>query len=223
MKLFLKVKLFQEILEFKDDLESESEEEEEEKDDDDSDNSSKSSKSEKESEESEEEEEEEEGGSSPIKFNLKGNVTTLNYDKKKKTFVYSGSGWKATLMGAKKYSKYAIKNITNCNAMMVGFAPKTAKLTGNNYTNCGYYFYPYNGTKYSQLGSGVSFVSGCYNQNNNIISLKYDKKKGDITVYVSGKNLGVAYTGLKKLELFPCIDFCTANSQIQVVKFKAKK
>jgi len=106
---------------------------------------------------------------------------------------------------------------------MIGMAPKNINKSGNNYTSCGYYFYITSGTLYSQNGdSDKSYGSGNENQGA-IYGVKWDKNKGTISYNVNGqKNFGVAFTGLKKLQLLPCIDFCTNGSEISFEKCKWK-
>jgi hypothetical protein len=58
---------------------------------------------------------------------------------------------------------------------------------------------------------------------NVVYGLKFDKKKGEITIYKDKTSIGIAYTGLKKLELFPTIDFSTNGCEVQLVKPKFKK
>jgi len=105
---------------------------------------------------------------------------------------------------------------------MVGFAPKTINKNGSNYNQCGYYFYLSNGYKYAQGGICQQFSNGSHYQQNSIIGMKYNRKKGEISVYKDKQNLGVAFSSLKKLDLFPSLDFNTNNASIEFVKPKFK-
>jgi len=106
---------------------------------------------------------------------------------------------------------------------MIGFAPKNINKAGDNYASCGYYIYNSSGGLYSQNGdSDKGYGSGDENQGT-IWGTKWDKKKGTISYNKGGqKNMGVAFTGIKKLQLLPAIDFCTNGSSIEFVKLKWK-
>jgi len=53
--------------------------------------------------------------------------------------------------------------------------------------------------------------------------MKYDKKKGELSVYKDGKLIGVCFNGLKKADISPCCDFSEPQSKIEIVKGKYKK
>jgi len=81
---------------------------------------------------------------------------------------------------------------------MVGFAPKNINKSGNNYSQCGYYIHLANGYKYAQGGICSQFSNGSHYQQNTVIGMKYNRKKGEITFYKDKQSLGVAYNSLKK-------------------------
>jgi hypothetical protein len=54
------------------------------------------------------------------------------------------------------------------------------------------------------------------------ISVEYNKKKKTIIYYADGENLKEAFKLEKKLELFPCFDFCR-TIKIELTKFNNKK
>ncbi|EFC35970.1 predicted protein, partial [Naegleria gruberi] len=52
-----------------------------------------------------------------------------------------------------KSNHFKVKLISNCNSLMIGFAPKSINVNEtNNNTKCGYYLYTTTGTIYSQNG-----------------------------------------------------------------------
>jgi hypothetical protein len=105
----------------------------------------------------------------------------------------------------------------------VGFGDKIINKTSSNYTSHGYFFYLNGGTLYSKSGdSSKSYVSNSSN-NGDIYGAVFDKKKGEIKFYKGGKSLGVAYQNLKKLDLYPVLDFYNTGSSVQVVTGKYKK
>jgi len=58
---------------------------------------------------------------------------------------------------------------------------------GNNYNQVGYYFYLSNGYKYSQGNVCQIFVGGSHGQQGTVIGMKYNKKKGEITLFKEKK------------------------------------
>jgi len=134
---------------------------------DDSDKSDKSDKSDSDSEKSDdsdksdEEDEEGEGGSLP-QFDKKLSSSTLIFSKKNTRAKYNSSGWCGTAISKSFVSSYSIKLLNSfCTYLMVGYAPKTIKKNGDNYSSNGYYLYIEDGSLYSQNGdSGKNFTSG---------------------------------------------------------------
>jgi hypothetical protein len=99
---------------------------------------------------------------------------------------------------------------------MIGFSKSITKNQAN-YNKDGYYFYPYNGTLYGIGLSGASFTTGDQTIGT-IYGFKYNKSKGEITIYKNGTLLGVAVKDIKNLTLYPAVDFYTQNSQVEFVK-----
>jgi len=155
------------------------------------------------------------------KFDVKSSSNTISFSKKNTIATFNGSGWKGTGQ-AKKSLKYCFQFLKIGNTMF-GYAPNNINKGGNNYTSCGYYIYSVNGLKYGQGVSAQSFGGSACNQINTPYGIKYDPKKGEITFYNGKNKMGIAYSGLKKLKLFPTIDFCTVGTQVQFIKVKFKK
>jgi hypothetical protein len=122
-------------------------------------NSDSDSNSEKSSEESEEEEE----GNGVPKFQKKFySKLSLTLSKNMKKIVYNlTSVWQGSALGT-SCSRYTVK-LMNCNYLMIGFAPKTISLAGDNNEKCGFYLYLNKCSKYSQDGDrDVSYSSADY-------------------------------------------------------------
>lgn len=201
------------------DIESSSKSESNSSDNDKSSNS-KSSNSSNSSNSDSSDEDEDDG---PSTFNPKASSSSIKFSKKNKVATYNSSDWNGTAIGIKKAEKYAIKLLTsNCNGLMVGYAPKNINKNGNNYNQVGYYFYLSNGYKYSQGNVCQIFVGGSHGQQGTVIGMKYNKKKGEITLFKEKNNQGVIWSGIKNLSLFPCIDFSTNAASIELVKPKFK-
>jgi len=107
---------------------------------------------------------------------------------------------------------------------MLGMAPNIIKINGNNYSNCGFYIYLPSSHKYSQKGDSHTVYSNGSIAQGTVYSIKFDKKKGEITYFLNGATMGLAYSGLdKKLDLYPAFDFCTSGGEVELVKPKFKK
>jgi len=106
---------------------------------------------------------------------------------------------------------------------MMGFSPKDINKSSSNYTTKGYYFYLNGGTLYSQKGDSCRSFYSNSSSNNDVYGAVYDKKKGTITFYKSGASIGVAFTDLKKLDLYPAFDFYDFGSTAELIKGKYKK
>jgi len=109
--------------------------------------------------------------------------------------------------------------------IMIGFAPKKGWITTDAVHNglCGYYYYACNGNKYGQDGSsGSSFANAQPYSAGTVIGCKFDKKKGEITYFINGKSVGVAYSKLNGLDLYPAFSFCDTQDQVKIVKAKFK-
>jgi len=148
-----------------------------------------SDKSDKSSETEEEEDDEDEDGGIPH-FDKKMHGNNLVIDKKNKRKIkYNGSGWQGSALGSiKNCPKWAAKLVNGLNNyLMLGMAPKTINLQGDNYSKCGYYIYLPTCTKYSGKGdSNTGYGSGSINQGT-IYSVKFDKKKMEITFFFEWK------------------------------------
>jgi hypothetical protein len=107
--------------------------------------------------------------------------TTLAFSKKNKVATYNADDWQGTALGTKA-TQYAIKLLNSqCQYLMIGFAPKNINKGGNNYSSCGYYLYITSGTLYSQNGdSDKGYGSGDENQGT-VWGVKWDKKKGTLS------------------------------------------
>jgi hypothetical protein len=107
-------------------------------------------------------EEEEEGNGVP-KFQKKFySKLSLTLSKNMKKIVYNlTSVWQGSALGT-SCSRYTVK-LMNCNYLMIGFAPKTISLAGDNNEKCGFYLYLNKCSKYSQDGDrDVSYSSADY-------------------------------------------------------------
>jgi len=104
---------------------------------------------------------------------------------------------------------------------MMGFAdPSKLNKGAANYSNGGHYYYPSGSSLYG-VGSVGSFQAGDCNSGT-IYSLKYDSKKGEISIYKNASLMGIAFKNIKKLKLHPVIDAYYSNSAYELVKPKFK-
>jgi len=185
-----------------------------------SDSKDDSEKSDKSSDKSSDESEEEGGSITKWDKKLSSSYYTFSNNDRTCTYTYSSSSWYGTCV-AKKSDKYGLKLGASATYIMMGFA-EPSKLNKNisNYSNGGHYYYPSGSSLYG-IGSVGSFQSGDCNQGT-IYSFKYDKKKGEISIYKNGSIMGIAFKNIKKLKLQPVIDAYYGSSTYELVKPKFK-
>jgi len=188
-----------------------------------SDKSDGSDKSEE--EEGEEGEESDDGGSSAKNWDPKNShASYYTFDKKKKiaTYSYTGNYWAATLV-SKQTKKYSIKLGNQCGYFMFGMA-ETSKLNKNscNYSTNGYYFYP-NGNCLYGIGKTNNIPNGCDTNSGTIYGVFHNRSKGDIIFYKNGKQISVAFQGIKKLKLCGVVDAYYNSSSYELINGKYKK
>jgi len=210
---------------------AENEEDSDEKDSDESkSDSEKSDKDSKEKSNSKEESEEQESSDEESKDGLFVLDKKMSSDcksvikLKKNLITHIGTkGWAGNCFG-KKATKYALEMVSTGGYIMMGFAPKKGWITTDAVHNglCGYYYYICNGNKYGIGSSAESFGTSQPYSSGTIIGSKFDKKKGEISYYINGKTIGVAYKNLKNMDLFPAISFCDTGDVVKIVKAKFK-
>jgi len=124
----------------------------------------------------------------------------------------------------KKSNQYSLKLGNNCSNFMFGFGdPSKLSKTSANYSGGqGFYWYPSGNTLYG-TGSTGSLSGGDCNQGT-VYGMKYDPKKGEISIYKAGKLVQVGWKGIKKLKnLCPVLDAYNQNSTYEFCKGKYKK
>jgi len=190
-----------------------------------SDGSDGSEKDSEEEEEEEEEGEEETGSSSVATWDPKNShASYYTFDKKKRiaTYTCGSSSWYGTAVG-KKTNQFSLKLGSSCTYFMFGFADASKiNKSASNYSSGGHYYYPSGSCLYG-VGSVGSF-QGLDNNQGSIYGMKYDSKKGEISIYKEGKLVGVAFKGIKKIKnLGPALDAYYQNSTYEFVKGKFSK
>jgi len=127
-----------------------------------------------------------------------------------------------------KASKFAIKFGASSSSMMLGFSPKKINTSTFNYSSKGYYLLvDGGGYLYSQRGDNDKHMfDSCEITQGTIYGAKYDKKKKTISYYKGTQFLGIGYNDVKlkkkEDELFPALEFTTANMVVDIVKPKFK-
>jgi hypothetical protein len=127
------------------------------------------------------------------------------------------------LITKKPLEKYSIKLLKKGN-LNVGMATDKINPSTSNYNVCGYYLYTGDGKLYGQGGISSKALQNSLNnyKDNDIVGVKYDKKKGTISFYLNGKLMGVGFTDIKGLKLYASLD-SSGVSKSQLVKGKFKK
>lgn len=101
---------------------------------------------------------------------------------------------------------------------MVGLAPKTNFQKDHyNYTTCGYYFYIYTGTLYSQAGDNNKE----YHERIRLpttIEVYFNKQQKTIGFKFDGVDKGVAFEDVDvSQDLFPALDFYDAGAKLELL------
>ena len=139
------------------------------------------------------------------------------------------NGWNCTAIGndplpQNTITEWDVKIIstTQNGHIMVGVAPQDIDVNaGNNFSKCGWYFFCYNSTLYSgppKKHSGDSYGQGKNLKAGDIVGVKMDTTKGELSFSVNGVSLGVAYDGIPlDKPLVPAIDLYNTNDSVEII------
>ena len=124
---------------------------------------------------------------------------THNETRVKKT---GNNGFNAFVLG-EEGNQFKVKLNSQVDYLMIGFAPRTVNLNGNN-SKCGYYLFAINGTLYSQNGDlGKSYASKI--SAGSIVECKFEN--GNISFIVNGVDKGIAFSNIpNEPKLYPAFD-----------------
>jgi len=123
----------------------------------------------------------------------------------------------------KHHDKFTVELGVSVGSYMVGYIPKTSYNQNAANYNSGYFWYSSSSSLYG-TGNKLSFnVMGGAAQGTKIGAV-FNRKKGIITFFKDGANVGDAFNSIdKKLKLFPCVDCCSSGSQFKFIKGKYGK
>ncbi len=130
-----------------------------------------------------------------------------------------GTGWNAGIRTATPVThsvKYKILERGSGN-IMVGVAPETFKIAGNNFSTCGWYIYVQSGALYSQAGHSGAGAGFSAIQNGTIIEFIYDSSQMTLSISVDG-TLSTAFSDVPSVPLYGAIDFFDQHSSVQLLE-----
>ncbi|KAL9646805.1 hypothetical protein ABK040_013667 [Willaertia magna] len=132
-----------------------------------------------------------------------------------------GAAWNCGVLGDNGCYNYKIKIINGGanNCLMIGFALKNSFLiNGQNYSAHGWYFYYYNGSKYSQLGENNATYGRFTPKNGTVIEATYDPNAGTISFKVDDVDLGIAYNNINApVDFCPAFDIYEENIEFEFI------
>lgn len=114
-----------------------------------------------------------------------------------------------------KCNKFSIRLIKNCGGLMVGMAPRTINKEGRNWNSCGWYLHCGTGCLFSQDNLRKREYMPKENYAEGTIIEVELSSEGDLSYTVDGEPMGVAYQGLKDMDLYPAFDMWRDNCEFE--------
>jgi len=101
---------------------------------------------------------------------------------------------------------------------MLGLAPRSGfKPNGSNYSTCGYYYYCFNGSLFSQAGDNARAFS-CPLKDNDTLEVYLDRNARTISFKVGDGERKVAFINVACTEsLYPAIEISSDGASVEII------
>lgn len=149
---------------------------------------------------------------------MKGRNVVLSQSDQVASKAHGGESWNSGALGNVPNKSFRVKLINRgANGyVMIGMAPKTFALNGQNYSSCGWYLYVGDGTLYSQQADsdrGYAYPV----QNGAIIDVHYNPVDKQIGFSFDGTPNGVAFNITTNVDIFPAVEFSDVGASVELV------